>query len=216
MKKGNSGSKGNLKHLISIFVCFLFMAGCASLEHHSEEQVSGEQIETSGEEMMIANFNTGTKPNLLDGDFGAWDKDPADTTQTCRAEFDPDVKVGERGYSMRLEYDVESSNPAYNGFWMKLNGADFSSYSKLSFWVKGDKKAGFTPRIKVELKNKAGDVGKYVLSNITERWQKKTILFKEFRGLTDLTRMDEYVVVFDDRTSNPKTGIIYIDNIYVE
>ena len=82
--------------------------------------------------MLVDDFNRGEKPNALGGDFGAWDKDPSDPTQTCTIAFDKANAFGGVGYALRLDYDVDSPNPAYNGFWMKLEGIDISQCKDLS------------------------------------------------------------------------------------
>ena len=165
-------------------------------------------------ELVIADFNTGEKPNNLGGDFGAWNKDPDDNTQKTEMKFESDDALGDTaGYSIRLDYDVDSPNPAYNGFWMKLKGIDATPYNSLTFYVKGDAKAGFTKRLKIELKDKSNKPSAYLVGNITDKWQKVSIPFDRFRRIQDWTSLNEFVVVFDDMNSNPKIGTIYIDQI---
>ena len=168
----------------------------------------------SGNELVIADFDTGDKPNNIGGDFGGWDKDPNDDTQGTQLTFEPDDALGDQaGYAIRLDYDVDSPNPAYNGFWMKLNGEDATAYNALTFYVKGSAEAGFTKRVKIELKDMSNKPSPYVVSGITDQWQKITIPFDKFRRITDWTKMNEFVIVFDDINSNPKTGTIYVDHI---
>ncbi|MFA5094313.1 MAG: carbohydrate binding domain-containing protein [Candidatus Omnitrophota bacterium] len=170
--------------------------------------------QASAATLVIADFNAGDKPNNIGGDFGAWNKDEADQTQGCKMNFNSGEKNGSSGFSIQLDYDVDSPNPAYNGFWMKLKDQDISQYDKLSFWVKGDAVAGFSPKIKLELKNSKGEVGRYMLSDITSDWKEVVIPVSQFAGLTDLTSMTEFVIVFDDMTcSAKKQGTIYIDDI---
>ncbi|MFA6356155.1 MAG: carbohydrate binding domain-containing protein [Candidatus Omnitrophota bacterium] len=164
--------------------------------------------------LVIADFNTGEKPNNIGGDFGAWNRDEADQTQGCKMNFNQTEMHGGAGSSVQLDYDVDSPNPAYNGFWMKLQNQDASQYDKLSLWIKGDAAAGYSAKVKLELKNAKGEVGKYTVSNITAEWQEIVIPLAQFSGLTDLTSMTELVVVFDDMTcSGKKQGTIYIDDI---
>lgn len=170
--------------------------------------------QVSAATLVIADFNTGDKPNNIGGDFGAWNRDEADQTQGCNMNFNQTDMHGGTGSSIQLDYDVDSPNPAYNGFWMKLQNQDASQYDKLSLWVKGDATAGHSTKVKLELKNAKGEVGKYVLSNITADWQEIVIPLSQFSGLTDLTSMTEFVVVFDDMTcAGKKQGTIYIDDI---
>ena len=167
-----------------------------------------------GNELVIADFNTGDKPNNIGGDFGTWDKDPADDTQKAQMKFEPDDALGNpAGYSIRLDYDVHSPNPAYNGFWMMLKEVDATPYNCLTFYLKGDSKAGYTKRIKIELKDKANKPSAYILKNVTNEWQKFSIPFEKFSRIQDWKALSEFVVVFDDANSNPKTGTIYLDQV---
>ena len=165
-------------------------------------------------ELVIADFDTGDKPNNIGGDFGGWDKDPNDETQGTQMSFDTDDSQGDAaGYSIRLDYDVDSPNPAYNGFWMKLNGEDATAYNTLNFYVKGDAKAGFTKRFKIELKDMTNKPSAYIVSGVTDQWQKISIPFEKFRRIENWNSLNELVFVFDDINSSPKTGSILIDQI---
>ena len=165
-------------------------------------------------ELMIADFNTGDKPSNIGGDFGAWNKDPNDETQGCLMSFDKDDANGDAsGYSIRLDYDVDSPNPAYNGFWMKLNGEDATAYNTLNLYVKGDAKAGYAKRFKIELKDMTNKPSAYIVSGVTDKWQKISIPFEKFRRIENWNALNEFVVVFDDINSSPKKGSIFIDDI---
>lgn len=166
--------------------------------------------------LVIADFDTGDKPNNIGGDFGAWDKDPNDETQSTKMSFEPDDALGDpAGYSVKLAYDVDSPNPAYNGFWMKLNGENATAYNTLTFYVKGDA-AGFSKRVKIEMKDMSNKSSPYIVSGITDQWQKISVPFEKFRRITDWSSMNEFVVVFDDINSNPKTGTISVDHVAFE
>ena len=171
------------------------------------------QQAAQGNEFMIADFNSGEKPNNIGGDFGAWNKDPTDFSQGCTESFDSANRHGNTGFGMKLDYSVESKNPAYNGFWMYLQNFDASKYDNLSFWVKGDAKVGFTTVFKVEIKNAAKQVGRYYVTNVTDQWQDVVIPLKEFKGITDLSNLTEFVVVFEDRIASNKKGVVYIDDL---
>ncbi len=167
-----------------------------------------------GTDLVLADFDSGDKPANTGGDFGTWDKDPDDDTQGTQMSFEPDDALGNpSGYSIRLDYDVDSPNPAYNGFWLKLNGEDARDYLALTFYMKGDSSKGFTKRVKIELKDQSNRPSPYVVANVTWEWQKVSVPFEKFRKVTDWSRMNEFVVVFDDINSRPKTGTILIDQI---
>ena len=157
--------------------------------------------------LLVADFDRGDKPNALGGDYGAWNKDESDPTQGSTNTYEKPNAFGGVGFSLRLDYDVDSPNPAYNGFWMKLKGIDVSKYKKLSFYVRGDKGRGFTSTIKVELKN-GTNVGKHLVTGITDQWQRVVVPLKDFVGIESWKALTEFVVVFDDMNSSPKAGTI--------
>ncbi|MFH1384343.1 MAG: carbohydrate binding domain-containing protein [Candidatus Omnitrophota bacterium] len=173
-------------------------------------------IASAQDELVLLDFDTGDKPNNIGGDFGAWDRDPNDETQWCEISFEyGDDALGEEdGYSLRLSYDVDSPNPAYNGFWTKLEGEDFSDYNTLNLYVKGDPDKGFTKRVKIEVKDYQKSAA-YILSGISDEWQKYSIPFEKFKAISDWSSMNEFVIVFDDINSNPKEGSILLDNVTV-
>ncbi len=172
------------------------------------------QVGFAQEELVVSDFNTGDKPNNIGGDFGAWDKDPNDETQSCQMSFESDDSLGDKmGYALRMDYDVDSPNPAYNGFWMKLNDLDATQYNTVNFYMRGDAQAGFTKRVKIELKDSTKQPSPYILSGISEQWQKFSIPFEKFRRIKNWEALSEFVVVFDDINSNPKQGTVFLDHI---
>lgn len=164
-------------------------------------------------ELVIADFDTGEKPNNIGGDFGAWNKDPTDFTQGCTESFDSVNRYGVKGFSMKLDYSVDSKNPAYNGFWMNLQNLDASKHDNIAIRVKGDAKVGYTTVFKVELKNAAKQIGRYYVTNVTDQWQDIVIPLKAFKGITDFSNLTEFVVVFEDRIASNKKGVVYLDEI---
>ncbi len=167
----------------------------------------------AGSELLVADFDSGEKPNNIGGDFGAWSKDPTDFSQGCTEAFDSVNRVGTKGFGMKLEYSVDSKNPAYNGFWMFLQNLDATKYDNVAMKVKGDAKVGYTTVFKLELKNASKQVGRYYVTNITDQWQDVVIPLKDFKGVTDLSNLTELVLVFEDRIASNKKGIIYLDDI---
>ena len=164
-------------------------------------------------ELMIADFDTGEKPNNIGGDFGAWNKDPTDFTQGCTESFDSVNRYGVKCFCMKLDYSVDSKNPAYNGFWMNLQNLDATKYDNVAMRVKGDAKIGYTTVFKVELKNAAKQIGRFYVTNVTDKWQDIVIPMKAFKGVTDYSNLTEFVIVFEDRVASNKKGVIYVDDI---
>ncbi len=193
--------------LFTLFVMALAIAGFALVVPSNA---------MAAKELVLSDFDTGDKPNNIGGDFGAWDKDPNDDTQGTQMSFEPDDALGDpAGYSVRLDYDVDSPNPAYNGFWMKLNGEDATAYNTLNFYVKGDDGSGFTKRVKLELKDMTNKPSPYIVTGITNEWKKVSIPFEKFRRITDWKALNEFVIVFDDINSSPKSGTVMVDQVYL-
>ena len=209
---------GMLFVLLAVFACAVpaFAQSAETTAPASETTSSPAAIPatTGGKEIVIADFNTGDKPSNIGGDFGSWDKDPNDETQGCKMSFESSDALGdEAGYSIRLDYDVDSPNPAYNGFWMKLNNLDATAYHTLNFYIRGDAQKGYTKRVKIELKDTSNQPSQYIITGVTDQWQKISIPFEKFKRVTNWNALNEFVVVFDDINSNPKAGTIYVDQV---
>jgi len=165
--------------------------------------------------LVVANFDSGKKPNNLGEDFGTWDGFRTDLTQSCTIAFaTEDALAKNGGRSLQLDYDVDSPNPAYNGFWMKITQAEVLDSDTLSFYVRGDSQKGFTTRVKIELKDKKGGKASFLVENITDKWQKiELTLDPRSKGKDQKKPFEEFVIVFDDVNSRPKTGRLLIDQI---
>ncbi len=164
--------------------------------------------------LVVADFNSGNKLNNIAGKFGTWDYFPGDNTQSVKMILNPGVKHGDIGFSLQIDYDVDSPNMAYNGFWMKLQDTNLTAYDKLTLWIKGDETAGFTTQISLELKDSNKVANKYTLTGITKNWQQVSIPLTSFAGDANLKMADEFIVVFSDIVcAGKKQGTIYIDDI---
>ena len=198
----------NLKSLMFLALALSIISGMAIAQTPAAAPAA------AGNELVVADFNSGDKPNNIGGDFGSWNKDPNDDTQTCNMSFEADDALGNAaGYALKLDYDVDSPNPAYNGLWMKFNGTNASAYNTLNFYIRGEGLNNFTKRIKLEVKDMNNRPSPYIVSGITETWQKILIPSEKFRRIQDWSALNEFVVVFDDINSNPKQGTILIDQI---
>jgi hypothetical protein len=164
-------------------------------------------------ELMVADFNSGSKPNNIGGDFGAWIRDPDDPMQGCIESFDRANGYGGKGNGLRLIYSVASAKPAFGGLWMRLQNLDATRFDNLAFRVKGDTAMGYTSVFKVELKDAMDQASHFYVRGVTDRWQDIVIPLKEFQGMANRVRLKEFVVVFEDTTATAKRGVIYLDDI---
>ena len=163
--------------------------------------------------ILVDDFDRKENLNNLGGTFGSWNVFYSDPNQYCKDEFTAAEKMGDKGYSLKLAYDVDTSFSAYNGFFTNLMGIDISDYKYLVFFIKGDKDAGFTTKVNIELKNNA-QTGRATLEGITDEWKKMVIPLGRFKGINYFTKMKEFVIVFSDINVTKKEGVIYIDDIY--
>lgn len=166
-----------------------------------------------GTELMVADFNSGIKPNNLGGDFGSWIKDPNDPMQGTIESFDRANRYGNKGYGLRLVYSVASKEPAFGGLWFELQGLNATPFDSLAFRVKGDSKMGYTAVFKVELKDAVDQSSHYYVKGVTDQWQDVVIPLKDFQGIANFVRLKELVVVIEDTTATAKQGVLYFDDI---
>lgn len=164
-------------------------------------------------ELMVADFNSGAKPNNLGGDFGAWIKDPSDPMQGSIETFDRANRFGSSGFALRLIYSVESKNPAFGGIWMRLQNLDAVKFDSLAFRIRGDPKMGFTTVLKVELKDSMDQTSHFYVRGVTDQWQDVVIPFKDFEGIANFRSLKEFVIVIEDTSASSKRGVIYIDDV---
>lgn len=183
------------------------------LDGSAPAAAAADKAPTSASELMVADFNSGGKPNNIGGDFGAWIKDPDDPMQGCIESFDRANGYGGKGNALRLIYSVASTKPAYGGLWMRLQNLDATRFDNLAFHVKGDTAMGYTRVFKVELKDAMDQASHYYVRGVTDRWQDIVIPLKEFRGMANRVRLKEIVVVFEDTTATAKQGVIYLDDV---
>ncbi len=167
------------------------------------------------ERLMVADFNQPSWQTNLGDPFGGWDHDPSDRTQFCRPRLVDEPRLGNTGYTLMLEYDVDSPNPAFNGFWMKLHSIPLHDFRVLSFAMRGDPDRGYTKRVKLELKD-ARHRASYVLDGIQPTWVRMRIPLKAFQNIEHIKAATEFVIVFDDHTVTEKSGTLYLDDVAFE
>ncbi len=162
--------------------------------------------------LLVDDFDRASTANKLGGYFGTFSQTPDEFNQFCNLSFDKDNKIGFSGYSLRLDYSLESPQAINNGFWMSLSNLDAIKYSGLEFFVKGDEEKGYPPLLKLQLKN-ANQTGTYIINNITGTWQKIYVPFQNFEGIKDLDHLLKLLIIFEAKPDMPKTGTVYIDNL---
>ncbi len=157
---------------------------------------------------MVVNFDSCSGVTKLGGLMGpVYDSSSGDwVAESYVQEAGP-------GCVVRLEYDIGK----WGGFWIRLQGTDLSPYSQLVFDIKTDSQGNAPERTKIELKRAGGQQISilYHPSEITTDWQTMNVNLRDFEGsLSSFRDMEELVFVFEANESR-KTGLIYLDNIFL-
>ena len=171
------------------------------------------KVPAASSELIVADFDSGRKPNNIGGDFGAWIKDPDDPMQGCIDSFDGANGYGGKGNALRLIYSVDSDRPAFGGLWMRLQNLNAANFGNLAFRVKGDAGMGFTTVVKVELKDAMDQASHVYVRGVSDQWQDVVLPLSQFQGMANPALLKEFVIVFEDRTATAKRGMIYLDDI---
>ena len=166
------------------------------------------------EYLSIDTFDDETmSTNNLGGDCGCWIFRWDDPAQSCNIYYDQNEKIGEWGASLKLVYDVDSKKKAACGFYSLFKEVDLRPYDRLIFYVKGDKKKGFTRRFQVEIATTRWNQ-RVAVEGVTDKWQRIVIPLSEFKVIKDWSRVTKFAVVIEDNVVTDKTGVLYFDDIY--
>ncbi len=163
--------------------------------------------------LIITDFDSKEEKNNIDGGgFAVWEKNPHKENRSCQFSF---FEPGRDDclYCLRLEYDVKLPNSPYGGFCILFDDLDLTQYRKFSFWVKGDKLAGYTSYFKVEFKNEKEN-SSVIVYGVSDEWRQIEIPLSKF-NIKDWAKITEFVIIFEDKEVSRKKGAIYIDDIAV-
>ncbi|MEK7812602.1 MAG: carbohydrate binding domain-containing protein [Candidatus Desantisbacteria bacterium] len=177
--------------------------------------------------LLLDDFNDGDMyndvSNSLSKSFGSLPHGDY-PTGSCKASIysDQNNVYGRTGASLQLSYDVsavsDSGTGSFSGYCSPLAGYNLSSYNYLSFWVKGEVN---NVLFKIELKGTGSPAAVYITdyldNGVTADWQKVVIPLDAFCNVTNLSQIEEFVIVFEHSSSkannSPLSGTIYIDDI---
>lgn len=168
---------------------------------------------------LVADFDQdGETEREWESPVGSWISDPADATIHMVEAHDPLVRVGEKGQSLKLWYDLDSPHPAFGGLALRFRkgGAeslDLTGYGRLALFVRGGKsRTGHSSRLKIELHSKSQSAW-VELAGITDEWKRFEIPLTDFKGITDWTRMTEMRLLLEQSHVDRREGILYFDEI---
>ncbi|MBU1076450.1 MAG: hypothetical protein KKH98_04115 [Spirochaetes bacterium] len=180
------------------------------------QEKSKDEIYTTQNPLVLMDFDNREPATKHGGMWGIFDFNPHDRNAFCRSSFAKDKDLHKTGYYLKVTYDVDSPQAAFNGVWVKLNGIDLSKFYAVSMRVRGDMEKGFSDFFKIELKDKTTKI-EYYVEDITDQWKEFILPFEEFEGTVediDWKNMHEFIpCVFEDWRFKQKTGRLYIDDI---
>ena len=161
---------------------------------------------SSATRLVVADFDNCTGTNNLDGSMGAAYNPPDSLKESY-------VEEANRGCVARLEYKIRG----WSAFWMKLQGADLSPYSRLIIDVRGDPASGIPKQMKLELK-RGGQVSISYISGIGAEWQTIGVKLADFgfagygAPVSSWAGMEELVFTLEAAQSGGQ-GLVYLDNV---
>ena len=148
------------------------------------------------------------------GLFSVSSKNPMDQDQWIKVDWDSDDARGNaEGKSLRLDYDVDSNEPAKATFWLRLEEHDLTSFDTLHISLKGSD--GTRGNVTVQFVDSNYRMSPYVIGHINSRWKEYKIPLKRFNRIRDWASMREFDIVLDDMNAIPKEGSLWVDEIYV-
>lgn len=201
--------RGKPLWMIGLMILCLLAAGCAGTITPSPTITPVVTITTPAPDvkpLVVAGFDGCTGTNDLGGAMGA----AYNTPDSLKESFVPEV---DRGCVARIEYDIT----AWAAFWMKLQDADLTPYSRLFFDIRADATQGVPGSIKLELK-RDNEVSIQQVGNITDQWQTLSVKLADFRSagygspLSSWQGLDELVFTFEAGPSG-RQGLIFLDNL---
>lgn len=159
--------------------------------------------------LVAANFDTCTGTNNLGGPVGAAYNPPDSLKESY-------VDEANRGCVARLEYTITG----WSAFWMKLQSADLTPYSKLVFDVRADPQPGIPRQMKLELK-RAGEVSIKYVAGIGADWKTISVRLADFGSagygatVSSWQGMEELTFTFEANQSG-REAVVYLDHIVFE
>ena len=165
---------------------------------------------TGSNHILIDDFEgRDTARNRLGGAITAWTRDSSDQTVSITFDRTAGIDTNNSAGCLRIDYDVDSENPAYGGVTFDLAHADGSGCGTLELLLRGE-----PDTLKVELHGKGGTGVTYITGIRADAWTRLRIPLTRFGGLiSDWSDLERLMLVFEDSRSKPKTGVLFIDDI---
>ncbi len=162
--------------------------------------------------LWIADFEDSEAPK----NTGVWVHNILDPEQGLKMKIvQQDMEQKKTEKVLRLDYDVDSPNPAMVGFWVNLRNQDLRGFDTLHLNLKAGGGEQFPGNIALQFTDANNHKAPYLISNIPPEWKEFQVALKKFNRINDWSKIKEFEIIIDDINARLKEGIIFIDGIYV-
>ena len=194
--------------------------GWAADDEYPPHTLDGQMTDTPilQNTLMIADFDTQDKENLLGGKFNSFSAYPSNANVgVTDQEFH-----GNAGRSLQINYVKKIGRPNFCGTWVRFapdtECLDTTGYRYLTFYVKGkqgreDFNIGLADRAWSEEKDDAklvGNIRDFLPNGVTRQWRKVKVPLAQVLRL-NFRQMSQFALIF-----RVGRGEIYIDDVQLE
>lgn len=195
----------SMSHRFHHYLRVLGLSGCVAL---LSAAVNAQTTENPDKRTIIS-FD---RPII--GPYGVSDRNPMDPDQGIKMSLVEDGLPGKTGRKvLKLEYDVDSHEPAKAEFWLRLREMDLSRFDTLHLYLRGNTEHGKIRGVTIRIVDAGHRTAPYILTGIENHWKEFSIPLKRFSRIRDWSKIDEFGIVFDDVYSVPKEGALFVDKI---
>ncbi len=113
---------------------------------------------------------------------------------------------------IRIQYNLDEPYPPVKTFSLPIPEINVAKYRKLNFAIRGldDGAPGI---VKITVRNQKNEAAAFYVKDVGLDWQKLSIPFSEFGGISDWTNITDVSFVFESWNVDQKKGVVLIDDV---
>lgn len=148
--------------------------------------------------------------------IGVWEHNLFDSDQSLKVGVTEGNNADEKHRKiLKLDFDVDSPNPAMVGCWLKLENLDLSEFDTLRLKIKSDESERFSGNLALQFTDADNKKAPYLINGIGKDWKEFEVPLKKFKRIHDWTRITGFEIIIDDINARPKEGVLFVDEISV-
>lgn len=148
--------------------------------------------------------------------IGIWEHNLFDSEQSLKVDVMEGKKADEKkGRILRLDFDVDSPNPAMVGCWLKFENLDLSEFDTLRLKIRSGEAARFAGNLALQFTDVDNKKAPYLITGIGTDWKEFQVPLKKFNRIHDWSRITGFEIIIDDINARPKEGTLFVDEISV-